>query len=425
MTDEAILKALWDEKGANSFPAISIHRIRTIDQDQRKRALQLLRDFTDKPTCPVDGIRITRLGAGVYKFIRTDDTPKSSESPKGLPLTDQNETVTGESESDFPSADEENGQIGTNDLYPAVPEQLKALRQWVMWVYKTREGKTTKVPRQVNGDKNAKSNDPQTWSTFASVVKHEHKRKGRHRIFAGISFAFSSRDPYCGIDLDDCIDDNGNIKPWAQPIVDKLKTVSYGEVSPSGKGVKFWTHAKFPPRAKHKAYIVDNADAIEVYDSGRFFTVTGKGKGSIADGQSTVDWLVTEYLTPQPMQPLSRNPSTDNRSADEVISDIRASKQCHKFDALMAGNTTGYGSQSEADQGLCSLIAFWTQDPTVIDAIFRQSTLMRTKWDEPHRTDKTTYGQMTIETALSEDRETYTPRRHYSRSLAAAARRNL
>ena len=290
---------------------------------------------------------------------------------------------------------------------PAVPEELKALRQWVMWVYKTREGKTTKVPRQVNGENNAATDAPQTWNTFASVVEHEHKRKGRQRIFAGIGFVFSSSDPYCGIDLDDCIDDNRNIKPWAQPIVNRLKAVSYGEVSPSGKGIKFWTHARLPEKASHKVYIVKDADAIEAYDSGRFFTVTGTGKGSITDGQSTVDWLVTEYLTPQP-QPLNRNSSTDNRSPDEVISHIRVSKQCHKFDALMAGNTTGYGSQSEADQGLCSLIVFWTQDPTVIDAIFRQSALMRAKWDEPHRGDKATYGQMTIETALAGDRETYT-----------------
>ena len=112
MTDEAILKALWNEKGANSFPEISIHRIRTIDRDQRKRAQQLLREFTNKPTCPADGIRITQLGSGVYKFIRIDDTPKSSVSPKGLLLNHQNEAVTGESESHFPSADGQNEPSG-------------------------------------------------------------------------------------------------------------------------------------------------------------------------------------------------------------------------------------------------------------------------------------------------------------------------
>ena len=81
----------------------------------------------------------------------------------------------------------------------------------------------------------------------------------------------------------------------------------------------------------------------------------------------------------------------------------------------MAGNTTGYGSQSEADLGLCGVIAFWSQENAVIDTIFRHiGTLMRAKWDERHKSDgdKATYGQMTIEKALSGSRETHTqPRR--------------
>ena len=89
---------------------------------------------------------------------------------------------------------------------------------------------------------------------------------------------------------------------------------------------------------------------------------------------------------------------------------IQQSKQSHKFDALMQGDITGYGSQSEADIALCSVIAFWTQDPTVIDAIFRQSQLYRDKWDEQHRTDGATYGEMTIEKALSGQREVYKPK---------------
>ena len=51
------------------------------------------------------------------------------------------------------------------------------------------------------------------------------------------------------------------------------------------------------------------------------------------------------------------------------------------------------------------MVAFWTQDPNTIDVIFRQSRLMRDKWDEKHRADGTTYGQMTIEKAISECRE--------------------
>ena len=333
---------------------------------------------------------------------------------KGLPLIGQNEAVLGQSEGE----NGENHAPGQDDPFPdaenqafahlpAVPSELKALRQWVVWREEQRDGKPTKIPYQVNRRK-AQSNHQETWVDYQTVCNHRDD-------FSGIGFVFSEDDPYCGIDLDNCLDDTGRMKAWAKPIVDRLKSVGYGERSPSGHGIKFWTRAALHLSAKHKVYISESTgEAIEAYDSGRYFTVTGQGYGNIRDGQQAADWLVREYLsrsTPRPT-PRTRNlPTTrDTLNTDEVISHIMASKQCHKFDALMAGNTTGYGSQSEADMALCCVIAFWTQDSNTIDAIFRQSALMRSKWDFQHRANGASYGQMTIETALSGKRETYTPR---------------
>ena len=140
-------------------------------------------------------------------------------------------------------------------------------------------------------------------------------------------------------------------------------------------------------------------------------TVTGKGKGVIRDGQSAVDWLVKQHLKPPTQKspsPPRAVPSSDLKSVDEVISHIRASKQCHKFNALMAGDTTGYGSRSEADYALIGVIGFWTQDPGTIDAIFRQSKLYRQKWDDPR--GNTTYGFYSINEALSQLSKTHKPK---------------
>lgn len=51
----------------------------------------------------------------------------------------------------------------------------------------------------------------------------------------------------------------------------------------------------------------------------------------------------------------------------------------------MAGDTSAHaGDDSAADQSLCTRLAYWTNcDAAAIDRIFRQSGLMRTKWDEP------------------------------------------
>ena len=316
--------------------------------------------------------------------------------------------VLGQPERSFPSTDGEIADFSINDPFPAVPAELKARRLWVCWRAETRNGKPTKIPYQTIKRKGeylkAQSNQADTWTDYQTVCDHLDN-------FSGIGFVFSGDDPYCGIDLDDCLDAQGELKDWAKPIVDRIKGVGYGERSPSGNGIKFWTRATLPTEAKHKAYIVKDADAIEAYDRVRYFTVTGRGKGDIGDGQAVIDWLVQEYLSePQrPTHTTERQPATtENLNAGEVTARIRASPQSAKFNALMAGNTTGYGSQSEADLGLCAMVAFWSQEYAVIDAIFRQSALMRAKWDESRRGDKATYGQMTIEKALSGNRETYT-----------------
>ena len=68
-------------------------------------------------------------------------------------------------------------------------------------------------------------------------------------------------------------------------------------------------------------------------------------------------------------------------------------------------------SQSEADLALCGKLAFWFQKDAVrIDKIFRQSSLFRAKWDEKHYGDGSTYGQKTVETAISGCRDVYVPK---------------
>lgn len=84
---------------------------------------------------------------------------------------------------------------------------------------------------------------------------------------------------------------------------------------------------------------------------------------------------------------------------DELIQRIKRSKQSDKFKRLYSGDTTGYSSQSEADQALCNILAFWTdKNPDQMDRIFRESDLIRSKWDE--KRGEQTYGEVTIEKAI-------------------------
>ena len=56
----------------------------------------------------------------------------------------------------------------------------------------------------------------------------------------------------------------------------------------------------------------------------------------------------------------------------------------HKFSRLWGGDTSGYDTPSEATAALCLMLAYWTdKDPGRMDRLFRQSGLMRDKWDRP------------------------------------------
>ncbi len=112
----------------------------------------------------------------------------------------------------------------------------------------------------------------------------------------------------------------------------------------------------------------------------------------------------------------------------ELLRRARASANGEKFANLWDGDTSDYANgdnegRSEADLALCSLIAFWTgPDEDRIDGLFRQSGLMRPKWDERHYGDGRTYGQGTIEHALAGRYEFWNGPRQPSRSKARRVR---
>ncbi|MBA2276202.1 MAG: hypothetical protein H0W06_00435 [Chloroflexia bacterium] len=101
-----------------------------------------------------------------------------------------------------------------------------------------------------------------------------------------------------------------------------------------------------------------------------------------------------------------RTASTLHLSDEAIIRRAEAATNGAKFAALYSGDTGDYdGDESRADQALCSMLSFWTQDPAQIERIFSCSALgQREKWQR--RAD---YRQRTISKAL-ERTEVYAAR---------------
>jgi putative DNA primase/helicase len=283
-----------------------------------------------------------------------------------------------------------------------LPEELKALCQWLVWRLETRNNEPTKVPYQsLNTQERAESNNPATWSTFSEAWAAYQADS----TLDGIGFVFSQSDPYAGTDLDKCVDENGDIAPWALAIIERLD--SYTEYSQSGKGLHIIVASDTLPAGGRKK------GPIEAYPHGRYFCMTGnalRGYEYIFDRtKAFAEWHAETF--PAKNAPKERAAQgTMFYSDSEIIEKCRKAANGPKFQALWAGNWDAYyTSQSEADAGLIGILSFYTQDESVLDELFRQSGLMRPKWDERHDGNGHTYGQMTIDAVLRQPRATYDP----------------
>ena len=298
-----------------------------------------------------------------------------------------------------PRGGESMNEINPSINLNSIPEDLKSIPNWVAWKLEIRDGKPTKIPMNPKTGGNAQSDRPETWTSYQEAVNFCSERKGN---VEGIGFEFLY-SPYCGIDLDKCRDtESGKVEPWATEIVAKIN--SYTEVSPSGKGLHIIVRGTLPPVRKRKGQ-------IEMYDTGRYFTVTGHHfpgtPATIEAREKELKALHARIFSRSDQNPA---PATQPRAAltlsdSDLIEKARRAGNGEKFSLLWAGEWNAHPSQSEADLALCSMLAFWTgQDPRQMDRLFRQSALMREKWDE--RRGEKTYGEMTIQKAIEQTSDT-------------------
>ena len=296
-----------------------------------------------------------------------------------------------------------------------IPHVLRERPHWVVWRYETRKGQTkpTKVLYNPHTGARAKSNAAETWGTFAQVcdLVRGDARVGNPRSdsrYDGIGFVVTKNDPFCGIDLDDCINlETGEIDAQAAEIVARLD--SYTEITVSGKGLRIWVQGTLPPGKRRVGH-------IEMYDDLRFFTVTGHlvagSPGDILSRQDALAALHTELFAVQPPPQPSGRKSPDvplSLSDQDILHKAQEARNGAKFRQLYYTGHSG-PDQSASDMALCNLLAFWAGgDAATMDRLFRGSALMRAKWDERHGGDGRTYGQMTVARALADCREVYSP----------------
>lgn len=179
--------------------------------------------------------------------------------------------------------------------------ELKALPQWVGY-------NDEKIPVSPHTGRWASVSKPEDWAT----AEEAWKARGRFRL-PGISFVFTLESGVVGVDLDKCINADGQLSDTARQVVALLN--SYTEYSPSGRGLHILALGTIPRAVK--------TAGLEMYSRGRAFTVTGKVYGEhhlIEDRNAEIEALFVTFAPelpePEPYEPGRPIP---NRYAEKAV----------------------------------------------------------------------------------------------------------
>ena len=261
--------------------------------------------------------------------------------------------------------------------FPKQLDELKPLRQWVAYrlVWNAKKGKADKRPINPHDGTGAKANDPATWGTYDEAMGFAMRQGVIAGKSGGVGFEFGGG--YCGIDLDDVVMEDGSVKGFALEIVGLMG--SYTEYSPSHKGLHILcklsvSMSEFGTRRRNDEI------GLEMYDSGRFFTVTGEIFKAIENRTQEARKIYDKYLPHEEAkisntgllrssERVFQNDLTDVELWDKMFN----SRNGREIRALYQGDTSGYGDDhSRADLALCSHLAYWTNsDELRMDRMFR------------------------------------------------------
>jgi predicted P-loop ATPase len=332
------------------------------------------------------------------------------------------------------------------------PEALHAYDQWILFQLlevpdKHGALKLTKVPINYRDlTTYADVGDRTIWDTLARCMAElphvlevwdakpprRYKKKPATYKGVGIGFVFTAADPFTFVDMDHSVDPTTlAIAPWARDITTVLQ--SYTQRSISGTGLHTLLEGQLPPGAP-----MQYGD-LQMWDHGRFVAMTGwhvDGTPATIEARQSQLTMVhaAHILMPKaeetaakarkaPARPAPPRPTTAGGPpllGDQEILDLasRAANNA-KFLRLWSGDHTGYDTESEADEALLSVLAFYTRDPSQLDRLFRQSDLCDPKWE-----NRPGYRDVSIANALDIVTTSYDPQAWLDAQIAAKAHRN-
>ena len=280
-------------------------------------------------------------------------------------------------------------------LYP-----LEQFNQWIIWRPETKpDGTVDKIPVSPYTLKKSDAHDPTTWASYHIATVAAQSRPGH-----GLGFVFTENDPFFFLDIDKCLLDTGEWSERAKYLITMTAGAAV-EVSQSGRGL----HVIGTGTAPDERRIKSPDRTFELYTQGRFIAMSEygwRGDASV-DHTAALHEITRMWLTVQPsssgVEGWTTEPvdgwngySDDDELIQRAINAKSAAgafggitfRQLWEADAEacaakwpdMSGNREY--DYSSADAALAQHLAFWTGNNCErIEAIMKQSALVRDKWD--------------------------------------------
>ncbi len=240
-----------------------------------------------------------------------------------------------------------------------IPAELRQLPQWVCC-------RPDKIPLDPRTGQRASVTDHATWGTFEQALASQ--------LWTG--FVLNS-DPYTVIDLDD----KGNLTRDQQDVHARILSAfsdTYIERSINGRGFHIWCRGRLPEAIKR--------DSVEIYTQDRYMICTGDvaADNPIVDKQRLLEQLAGE-MKPRPMSNFADQEA--KLTDDDIWRMASTAANADKFIGLCEGawHAMGYPSQSEADEALLSILAFYSKSNEQCKRMFLQTGLGERK--KAHRSD--------------------------------------
>ena len=280
-----------------------------------------------------------------------------------------------------------------------IPQELKLNALWCCWKYTpNQEGVMIKKPYNVLTGYGAKSNDPSTFVSYPSMLNNLHKYlliddKGKQQGGVGLGIFRG----YSAIDIDHCVDENGNMSEMAKEIIDFCQ--SYTEYSPSKTGIRiiFKTNVLID---KNEFYINNQSIGLEIYisdNTNKFVTITGNKISGDTINEVDITPLLVKYMK------------------KGVFNLQKILDKDPKFNELWNKQAPGsHSNENELDAALCCKLAYYLKNnEEEIDKYFRMSpyyaskdALHKSKWNRAdYRLTTIRFAMQLIEPSLIKTQE--------------------